>query len=243
MRPSLRLLALGIVTSMAGATGVQAATYNAFEAFPTGMPTVGGQFQFGYATALGGALTLFNSYGTNGSSQWVSLNGGEPAVGRNPGATTLTLGTLRAEPGMLVMHPGAAGQYAVVRFTAPTAGLYDIDASFYGLDTAGTSTDVHILVDGISIFTGAVNSAYVSGPGAGSTADLQRSLLANQNVDFVVGYGVNQTYFYDSTGMTAVLSVADPAPTEPGTPVPLPGGLALLGAGLLGLGAVRRASR
>ena len=59
-------------------------------------------------------------------------------------------------PGQFALHPGPGGEYAVVRYVAPEAGEASIDAVFTGLDIFGTTTDVHVLLNGNALFDGLV---------------------------------------------------------------------------------------
>src|SRR5262249_15593456 len=87
-------------------------------------------------------------------------------------------GTLTLQPGQAAFHPGPDGEYSVYRFTAPAAGTYSVSAGFSGLDWGGTdtsapnfgmtSTDVHVLDNGLSIFDGTINGSDVPGLVSGS---------------------------------------------------------------------------
>ncbi|HVF47977.1 MAG TPA: hypothetical protein VNA17_10460, partial [Pyrinomonadaceae bacterium] len=69
-----------------------------------------------------------------------------PAVFANTNASTTTYsGTIVHDPTELNLHPGVTGERAVVRFSAPTAGTYQVNGRFEGIDTAGTTTDVLVL--------------------------------------------------------------------------------------------------
>ena len=104
-----------------------------------------------------------------------------------------------------------------------------LSSSFLGIDTHGTTTDVHILLNGNSIFSGLIN-------GYGSQADFSESLslVAGDKLDFMVGFGSNFNFSFDSTGLSATLSTQS---------VPEPCSLALLGTGFMVLLAVRYRKR
>jgi hypothetical protein len=60
-------------------------------------------------------------------------------------------------PGGLHEFPAPSGAYSVVRFTTPADGLYALSTTFEGSDVRGATTDVHVLLDNVSIFDGNVN--------------------------------------------------------------------------------------
>ena len=132
----------------------------------------------------------------------------------------------------IMMHPGPGpdggplesngikGEYSILRWTAPAAGLYNISALFEGLDYAASvelpvTTDVHVRVNGASQFSGIVNG-YIGGApdypvdpiGPAPTQSWHQvlSLTAGDIVDFAVGDGENDSYQVDSTGVTAIIS-------------------------------------
>ena len=122
------------------------------------------------------------------------------------------------------MHPGSSGEYAILRFTAPTTDTYNISAIFSGLDS--THQDVHILKNNAVIFVDAITGFGDTGSSAGSL-----SLSSGDTLDFAVGYGNNNTYYNDSTGLKFTANIST---------IPEPTTMLLLGFGLVGLAGVRR---
>ena len=112
------------------------------------------------------------------------------------------------QPGQLAFHPGPQDQYSVIRFTNPIAGTYELASTFTGIDHDGpTTTDVHVLLNGVSLFSDLVNEYGV--PHIFSTT---LAINAGDRLDFEVGYGTNQNYYYDSTGIAAqMVMVPEPA--------------------------------
>ncbi len=185
----------------------------------------GGVYSYGYRTSQGSAFQLFTTTFSGavigqsaGSVSGWALNNAVPAIEKNTGnvayvshggGTTVTL-----QPGQLWMHPGPAGQYADLRLTASTAGSYSFLGVFNAADSRPTTTDVHVLVNGVSVADGGINVN-----GGGSTASLASpgvSLNVGGTIDFIVGFG-NGDYRYDSTGFTGnvtSLSVAVPEPSS-----------------------------
>jgi hypothetical protein len=89
-----------------------------------------------------------------------------PAVNNGPGrVTTHTLRTIartkrssaRAKgwairAGQVAMEASNSGQYSLIRFVAPAAGIYKITARFEGIHFGRSSTDVHVLHNAASLF-------------------------------------------------------------------------------------------
>ena len=50
------------------------------------------------------------------------------------------------------MEASNVGQYSVVRFVAPASGTYTISAKFAGVHFGLSTTDVHVLHNGSSLF-------------------------------------------------------------------------------------------
>lgn len=97
----------------------------------------------------------------------------------------------------LHMHPGSAGQYAIVRWTAPLAGLYEVRGSFQGSQRAGPTTDDHVQWNSATaLFQGNIN-----GFGDVALFDVQRQIAAGDTIDFAVGFGRDGSYYADSTAL------------------------------------------
>jgi hypothetical protein len=191
-----------------------------------------GPWSYGYSQTPGGPLILHaTSGGGDGLEFWnTDISIGLPWVVRNSTTTPVNwAGTTVFAPGALSLHPGPNGQMAILRFTVPSTGQYSIDGAFFGQDYVGpTTTDVHVLLNGTSIFDGVVSDFGTSQP-----FNTTLALASGSYLDFVVGFGSNQTYLYDSTGLSVLI-----------TPVPEPRALALAGvaAGLLCLPRRRKSS-
>lgn len=216
---------LGLVlTVILPATAQGSMIYDAAGDFsPTANPN--GVWSYGSSATLGGAFVLGTSSGTqSGINWWINdYSVGAPSVTYNQSASSVTYSTATWPGTALGFHPGREGQYAVVRFTAPGAGPYNLATAFEGLDVMGTTTDVHVLVNGMAIFDGTVNG---TGPGSGPTFNTTWTLATGDRVDFVVGIGANGNYYYDTTRLNAVITAQ--AIPEPATVVVLAfGGLAL----------------
>ncbi len=108
---------------------------------------------------------------------------------------------IRWEPGRLSFHPGPKGEYSVVRFTTPQAGVYSVQASFLAIDKKAT-TDVHVLHGGQSVFDGSIRA---EDDRTLSKYDNRLTLAKGDTLDFVVGWG-NGTHICDSTGLEVALT-------------------------------------
>ncbi|MFZ9854065.1 MAG: hypothetical protein ACO3I0_03020 [Limisphaerales bacterium] len=173
-----------------------------------------GTWEYGYATRMGGELIVYIDRSASSATYGVWRNDiflGCPSTFINLTDAILNNGTQQLGPRMAGSHPGPNGEYSVFRFSVPSAGEYQLKASFEGADVAGTTTDAHVLLNDGPIFTGAVN-----GFGAASRIAFGTNLVlrVGDRVDFAVGHGGNG-FFYDSTGVAASLVRTGPSgPTQ-----------------------------
>ena len=205
------MLLAGMAASPAGQT-----VFNPATDFSAGL-NPGGAWSYGY-TGTPGQFTPFllaSTFGT-GVPAWRNTDvwpTDYPVVFYNAsGAPYVYSGTLTIPTGQFGLHPGdsaLAQTYAVARLTLPAGGTFLLDAVFVGLESfnGGTTTDVHVLVDGTSVFNGTVS-------GFGQTATLINYVFGasvGSIVDFIVGNGGNG-FNSDTTGLTAaVIAVPEPA--------------------------------
>lgn len=176
-----------------------------------------GPWSYGYSLTLGSPLILHATSGSGGGLDFwnTDIHIGLPCVVRNSTAAPINwAGTTVFAPGGLSLHPGPNGELAILRFMVPTAGQYAVSGAFFGQDYVGpTTTDVHIWLNGTSLFDASVSDYDINHP-----FSTMLTLGAGNFLDFAVGIGSNQTDLYDSTGLSATITL-----------VPEPATVALLG--------------
>lgn len=191
------------------------ATFNAASDFSlTNNPN--GAWRYGWSSSLESNFNLYSKVGkvTPTIDSWYDpAKASWPLVAHNSTATEdIYLPTTTYQPSQLSFHPGYYGEYSIVRWIAPEAATYSLATMFTGLDHVGpTTTDVHVLHNNIVLFSNLIN-----GFGASSTKSFATAgtVQAGDTIDFAVGYGSNQTYWYDSTGLDATISTTPPAVSE-----------------------------
>ena len=200
-------------------------------------PLDGGVWSYGQEATLGGPFALYTTTASssNGQLQGWTTNTGYPDLSDNQSGSvfseTLNGATITIQPNQLNLDPGPQGQYSVLRFIVPTTSLYSFSGNFNGADNHPTTTDVHVLLNGLSIADGGINVS-----GGGNTASLASSSLAltkGQTLDFVVGFG-NNDYSYDTTGLYAKVTDLSAPAAVPEASTTVSFGLLLV----LGLGGV-----
>jgi hypothetical protein len=183
-----------------------AQSYSAAGDFSTaGNPN--GTWSYGWSLGLGSSFVLDTSnttaYSGLGLDGWLGAQhlDGIPYVLHNGTANPITLASTTYQPGQLAEQSGESNQYCVVRWTAPSSGTFNIAATFTGLSSHGDSSDVHILLDGVSIFAADVGSVT-------NYSGLQ-SITAGDTVDFAIGNGGNGPE-EDTTALSAIVTVPEP---------------------------------
>lgn len=205
-----------------------ATTFDAVAAFSS---TVNPNESFSYGYRIGsGSLVLYNANTTSCAGigglpcQYSTSfnNNNLPAVGINTTGALISSGSVRIPTNELFMHPvgqnsGLLAGDTIVRFTAPVAGLYSVSGLFQILDVSPSGVEVSI-EGGTSVFATAL------GVSLNNTASFSFGtfLALGGTLDFVVDSA--GSYYNDSTGLQALLSVDVPEPVS----------VALLAMGLIG---------
>jgi len=188
----------------------------------------GGNYQVGFTSTPGTSISSAGLAFTPADLGFPNLagfvipaNSQVPAILINNGLVPSALGGLL--PGEILLHPGNASDGsasppisdAVIQFTAPTAGTYNIDGDFRALPDNNSTTD-SVFINGIADFT-AVSSLT---PSVFTLNNV--SLNAGETVDFdVAGILNGGNVDSESTGFSANVT-ATPLPKSLGA------GLALL---------------
>ena len=210
MRTFSHFIAAAVVLTAAPALEA-GAVYSTRSGFLSPNANPNGVWTYGWSSTLTSSFNLDTAH-TNfqGLDFWEgsapgSYSLGYPLVYHNGTNSVIDyVGTVLVQPGQLVFHPGPAGQFGIIRFTAPEAGTFVLSTAFSGLDFVGpTSTDVHVLLNGSAIFNGTINGY---GGGSGLSFSKTLTLAMGDRLDFAVGYGTNHDYTFDSTAITATLS-------------------------------------
>jgi hypothetical protein len=203
-----------------------ALVYDAAGEFEYSLSTTG-PWSYGYSTTLTGAIVGHNEIGTyNPYIEYMrtNINSGTPSIIYNTNTVAETFGSVIIGANELGIHPGPNNEYEKVRLTVGTSGMYSIVGAFSGLDIYGTSTDAHILLNNVDIF-----SAMVNGFGliSSQSFSILQSLNVGDTLDFAVGNGAGLPYahYNDSTALSAHVTLEKA--------LPLPGGAALTGLGIL----------
>ena len=193
------------------ANPARAQTYNAAAQFSsTSNPT--GVWSYGFDTgALDAGFSLYTDHVTfaSGLQAWDIAPGDNPSVYFNPTINPITINDTTWPTMTLALHPGAAGQFSKIRFTAPVSGQFSIDTSFFGDSTAPATTDVYVLRNGTPLFSSFVN---LNGVGNQTNYSALRTASQNDVIDFTVGRG-NATHLSDTTGFRATVTVVPEAST------------------------------
>lgn len=150
----------------------------------------------------------------------------ESLVLKNAGPAMENVGTQWLEHNQGLMHPGQNGEKATARWTSSISGIVSISAHFSGQSHGGasgngTTTDVHVLRNGVDLYSGLIdgfagrmvnNYSDAFGPSPNQYFSGNVSVGPGTTIDFLCGRGANGTYFYDITGIDATITVVPTGP-------------------------------
>jgi hypothetical protein len=182
----------------------------------SGTDNPNGVWSYGCTESLGAAFQLYTQQigSISGLYDWSTAPCVPPGLppslaynSTNASVTPVPPGTVTFPAHALSFHPGPEGQNSVLRFTAPVSGNYQVQAVFWGDDFVGpTTTDVHVLHNGLGLYTSEVDGF---GPSSDQSFTTTVSLAAGDTIDFTVGYGTDGNFYNDSTGVSAVITPQD----------------------------------
>ncbi len=116
--------------------------------------------------------------------------------------------------GEIAMEASNTGQYSLIRFVAPRAGIYKVTARFEGAHFGLSSTDVHVLRNAVSLFDAEINGYggdpafhVIEGSDPAASYSGPVALAAGDTIAFAVGYGRNKTHFGDTTSLSAEITL------------------------------------
>lgn len=214
---AVALATLAVAPLLASAQVFDAAADFSSAANPTG------PWAYGSTATLGGSFETYGTPGTvfYGASSWnaggLTFPGMYPLVFHNGTAAAIDYGSGAVLPGELGLHPGNDGRLSIVRWTAPQAGSFRVEATFTR-DDVGV-TDVHVLRNQLALHAVALDAFH---PGSSFAQTLV--LAAGDHLDFAVGFGADGAF----NGDTVDLSLRIAAVPEPAAWAAMLGGLGML---------------
>lgn len=189
--------------------------YDAFTDFSsTNNPTPSAAnpiWSYGYTATLGGAFHVYQCHlfdvNVHGTAWRISGCAVEPNISKNESGRDIEFvgeGILYPGTDYLHLHPGAGGEYSVLRWTAPAADRYVVEVIYKGLRMFDqTTTDVHVLHNNVSVFDAELVASW-SDPGLTYKHPIQ--MAAGDTLDFAVG--PDGDYVADSTGVKVTITLA-----------------------------------
>ena len=139
-----------------------------------------------------------------GIEAWQNSDRVDPCVTFNRTSQSISGLGITWAPKQLAFHPGVNGEYAVVRWTAPSDDAVEVDAVFSSI-AQGATTDVHILHNRQAVYDGFIN-VHNAGPVQKHTATLD--VRKGDRIDFVCGYG-NGNYGGDTTALAVTIKTSE----------------------------------
>jgi len=170
-----------------------------------------GNWEYGRSNTRFSAFTRHttNNLQTAGISRWYTAALGVlPGLFRNNTAAPIPYSSITFAPGQVALLPGAGGEYSVVRWTAPEAGTFHVNARFRRIDTYGAYTGIGVLRE----TGGTVTEIYASDlvPNVASqTFENDVTMTAGQQLRFFVSVGQNNSNVHDATELNVTITHVD----------------------------------
>ena len=165
-----------------------------------------GRWSLGWQASPEGALETFDAFAPakpgDATVSWKKGVDARPCASLNPTCNPIAEGDASIQAGELVLRPGTAGQYSVVRWTPRQSGAVIIHAAFSGTSVAGgrpaTVADVRVRRGATELSAGKINAA-----GSGNTYvyDARVPMGVGDTVDFLVGGGGPTDPAHDGIGV------------------------------------------
>jgi hypothetical protein len=174
-------------------------------------------------TTLGGAFTLFTTPATAFGNNGVPVNVWgfgpfAPQIWRNGTSSTVIGdgGQGVYPPGTVELLAGGNGVsfgFGVVRFTAPQAGIYQLQTSAHNYLNGPSSadSDFHVLDNGAQLFITQITPSPTA-PGITYNYSANLNLTVGETIDFVVGRGLDGNGNFSGITLQASLTQV-PEPT------------------------------
>ena len=186
-----------------------------------------GVWSYGYETALGSPLVLFQYPKTNFTDNGVAIWAWEKqapdvaGVYHNPSTTQTGVsqgGDAQIEPKTTYFYPGRPGfvdNFGVIRFTAPAggSGTYRLEAQVRPVyNTLQRDTDFHILRNGAELYGVSLN-----GSATGRYSN-EVALAAGDVIDLAIGRGADNSFDFSGLKIQATLDLVSTNPPPPNNP-------------------------
>ena len=176
-----------------------------YSALPHDIAQGRGPWALGFRSNTSSPFTPYTSFstsepgfaGSDGVAWWYAGTANWPCAAMNTNSKVISYADITLQPGQFFLHPGAAGEQSIARWTAYRAGTVEIRAGFSGISRAPTTTDAHVFLNNARLAEGGIN---VGGSGNLFTYVGPVDVVVGDTIDLAVGYG-NGDYACDSTAL------------------------------------------